>query len=190
MGGSSSQEAPLRRALSASRPVTFDALFVRQWVDARDREGRWYEAQVVSKNDHTRAIVVKFKGFLPKWNEEIEERALSERIASLNSRVPAPISQVAPIKCFVGEELQVQDTTGKWIEGAVIDTDRAFHLVKVHYLGWPSRWDEWLPIDSYRVLPLHIENSASACKSGDANSLVRTVAASRLLSMSLMCFDR
>lgn len=43
------------------------------------------------------------------------------------------------------------DSVQKWCEAVVVDIDAA--LVKLHYLGWSERWDEWLSGTSARLAP-------------------------------------
>lgn len=56
----------------------------------------------------------------------------------------------------VGQWVDVRDTTDRWLEAQVIDvrnTETGLE-VKVHYNGWPNRWDEWLDAASPRIQPL------------------------------------
>jgi hypothetical protein len=45
------------------------------------------------------------------------------------------------------------DTSNNWLESTIMEVkqDKVF----IHYNGWPSRWDEWIPIDSKRLAPVH-----------------------------------
>lgn len=56
----------------------------------------------------------------------------------------------------VGQWVDVKDTVDQWLEAQVIDllSTEAGLTVKVHYNGWPSRWDEWLDAASPRIQPL------------------------------------
>ncbi|KAF0699988.1 Aste57867_9468 [Aphanomyces stellatus] len=49
----------------------------------------------------------------------------------------------------VGQWLDVKDTVNQWLEATVLDVTSA--QVFVHYHGWPSRWDEWIDLDSARL---------------------------------------
>ena len=56
----------------------------------------------------------------------------------------------------VGQWVDVRDTVDQWLEAQVVDvrnTDTGLG-VKVHYNGWPNRWDEWLDAASPRIQPL------------------------------------
>ena len=59
-------------------------------------------------------------------------------------------------KVEVGMELDVLDTEGVWCPGVirlVVYTDDRFPLAKVHYIGWSSRFDEFIPANSNRLAP-------------------------------------
>jgi len=58
------------------------------------------------------------------------------------------------IALVLGSYIDVQDSSGVWLEGKIknIDSERIF----VHYLGWETKWDEWIyKKDSLRYAPLH-----------------------------------
>jgi hypothetical protein len=40
----------------------------------------------------------------------------------------------------------------EWIPGQIIR--KQLNLVRVHYIGWPNQWDEWLDVNLGYVLPL------------------------------------
>jgi len=53
-------------------------------------------------------------------------------------------------------ELDVLDTEGVWCPGVarlVVYTDDRYPLVKVHYVGWSTRFDEFIPANSNRLAP-------------------------------------
>ncbi len=51
----------------------------------------------------------------------------------------------------VGETLDVKDLTGMtaWRPSVVVGAREG--EVLVHYMGWESRWDEWIPVGSDRL---------------------------------------
>jgi hypothetical protein len=109
----------------------------------------------VVKDDRARTVTVHFKGFKDKWDETLAFGG--GRLAPIHSKT-AYREQIAPIKAFVGEELDAQDSRGVWLEARVIETDLPFGLVRISYLGWPSRWDEWINTDSYRLVPRNFQS--------------------------------
>jgi len=53
-------------------------------------------------------------------------------------------------------EIDVLDTEGVWCHGIVrlvVYTEDRYPLVKVHYLGWSARFDEFIPANSSRLAP-------------------------------------
>jgi len=49
----------------------------------------------------------------------------------------------------VGQWVDCQDTVSKWLPARVVEVDG--DNVKVHYDGWPSKWDEWVERGSARL---------------------------------------
>jgi hypothetical protein len=51
----------------------------------------------------------------------------------------------------VGQNVDVLDTVSNWLPSRIADVRPG--EVFIHYIDWPSRWDEWLPCDSPRIQP-------------------------------------
>jgi hypothetical protein len=49
-----------------------------------------------------------------------------------------------------GDRIVVLDTVNKLCEAEVTEV-RGDTDIRVHYLGWPSKWDEWIPVGSPRI---------------------------------------
>ena len=54
-----------------------------------------------------------------------------------------------------GQRVDVLDTVNKWAEADIVKVDPASRRIKVAYVGWSARWDEWLSWDDERVSPHH-----------------------------------
>ena len=54
-----------------------------------------------------------------------------------------------------GQRVDVLDTVNKWAEADVVKVDSERRRIKVAYVGWSARWDEWLQWDDDRVSPHH-----------------------------------
>ena len=55
-----------------------------------------------------------------------------------------------------GERVRARDTHGKWYTGrveAICDNDGSRQLL-IHYIGWNSRWDEWVGVGTGRLKAL------------------------------------
>ena len=59
--------------------------------------------------------------------------------------------QFSKRKLIVGEWVDVKDTIDQWLEAQVIDIKE--NKVYIHYNGWGTRWDEWIDMDSERIMP-------------------------------------
>lgn len=46
-----------------------------------------------------------------------------------------------------------QDTVNQWLEATVMEIDAEGGRLKIHYNGWPTRWDEFISSDSQRIAP-------------------------------------
>jgi len=50
-----------------------------------------------------------------------------------------------------GDHIDACDTQKKWYLSLIDDVSPK--EVRVHYAGWPARWDEWIPKESPRLAP-------------------------------------
>ena len=52
----------------------------------------------------------------------------------------------------VGTRLMIRDTVNKICEAEVLDVRQGpTPEIRIHYIGWPSKWDEWLGVTSNRI---------------------------------------
>lgn len=49
----------------------------------------------------------------------------------------------------IGDLIDAQDTQEKWYEARILDIQTS--QILVHYRGWTSKWDVWLPCDSPKI---------------------------------------
>lgn len=87
---------------------------------------------------------------VPCWNEEESRRLLLEDhpkwkfLPSAQTDLAVPVTDLA-----VGDYLSAKDLTGKPYLGKVILTSGL--QIQIHYIGWASRWDEWIDRSSPRL---------------------------------------
>ncbi len=84
---------------------------------------------------------------------------------------------VLDISCdfHVGDRLMVQDTVYKLCEVEILEV-RTDSEIRVHYIGWPSKWDEWLAITSPRIQrPARIPRANVSNMTGTALQLTALV---------------
>jgi len=139
-----------------------ESFYTYQWLDVKDLENTWLEAQIVEieplcdekfdlPNDVYR-IKVHYKGWKEKYDEWLSADPTHQdasRIRPLHTHTE-PLAEYNRVRLEAGLKLDVMDTTDTWLPAEV----RRFHphrpLVQVHYYGWDD-YDEWLPYNSYRI---------------------------------------
>ena len=62
---------------------------------------------------------------------------------------------------YPGQWVDVKDTVNQWLEATVMSVDYASNAIFVHYNGWPTRWDEWIPFNSPRIAPFRSRTAHS-----------------------------
>lgn len=80
-------------------------------------------------------------------NTNIDLESLSEK----NDDQKIESFQFQKRKLIVGQWVDVKDTIDQWLEAQVIDLKD--NKVYIHYNGWGTRWDEWIEMDSDRIMP-------------------------------------
>ena len=106
-------------------------------------------------------------------NEEILDNPSQEKMPSRESNEatssPTPSSSNTRSdgyngqnkQFFVGQWLDVKDTVNQWLEATVLEMNEEQGYVFVHYNGWPSRWDEWISVESPRIAPFRTRTTHS-----------------------------
>ena len=61
----------------------------------------------------------------------------------------------------VNDVVDCQDSVRRWYAARIIKVDTVGGRLQylIHYEGWPSRWDEWLPFDTPRIVPYRTHTS-------------------------------
>ena len=62
---------------------------------------------------------------------------------------------------YVGQWVDVKDTVAQWLEATVMALNEDNQTIFIHYNGWPTRWDEWIDMDSPRVAPFRTRTAHS-----------------------------
>lgn len=79
--------------------------------------------------------------------------------ASSQSSAQAPTAKKTPAESAkhnwkIGSILEARDAHMNWYKARVIQLDEANSRVKIHYLGWNARYDQWLEVNSDAIRPL------------------------------------
>jgi hypothetical protein len=75
----------------------------------------------------------------------IEDLPLDKRLELVKNN-PSPFGNVKP-----GLWVDAMDTINSWLAGQIEEIED--NTIKVHFDGWPHKWDEWMRITSFRVAP-------------------------------------
>ena len=73
----------------------------------------------------------------------IEDLPLEKRIEHAKN-CPNPFGTVKP-----GVWLDALDSINAWLPASIVEVDG--NTIKVHFDGWPDKWDEWMRLSSYKV---------------------------------------
>jgi len=85
---------------------------------------------------------------------------MSESDSDCDSNESSPLDETdrknALLRDFrVGDTFQALDCVSKWCTVNAMEVNAQRKQVKVHYVGWASKWDEWIPMDSPRIIGLY-----------------------------------
>ena len=104
-------------------------------VEVLDAAKLWFPAEVLSVGPA--GVRVHFLGWGKAWDDSVSVREYAARLCQYRGW-----GRTLPGDFRVGEHVEALDLTGVWLPCRVLAVAEA--LVKVHYLGWPSKWDEWI----------------------------------------------
>jgi hypothetical protein len=68
-------------------------------------------------------------------------------VAFCHSRVVCALCFACAVRLQVGDYLDAKDHEGNWYDSRVVAVSSLVRKIKVHYMGWESRWDTWLSLD-------------------------------------------
>ena len=112
---------------------------------ARDVGGIWCAAKVIDVSDSPegRRLKIHFKGFGARHDEWIT-------LGTGRLRPPPGI------ECSVGDSYEACDRNGKWCEAKVVEIEDApdGRRLKVHFMGFGAKHDEWITLGTERLRPL------------------------------------
>lgn len=125
--------------------------YLHQWIDVCDTVHQWIAAQVIQVGVNT--IRIHYHGWKIQYDEELhssENHPDTERIALLYAHSFKPRNP--PCMDFrLGKLIEASDTQDNWLMALIIDEDLLHNMVKIKYLGWSSKFDEWINVESPRL---------------------------------------
>ena len=160
------------RKIVSATPLDANRKFFRgQWIDVRDTVNQWLEATVVeimapddilisSNTQKSTAISITSAAIDPAVGAndlEGRRRLLVEPSSDSTDRTLADLNNLDEL---VGYTSRPQN-------------DKV-QLLKIHYNGWPHRWDEWIRSDSerirvFRTRSRHVQSRSHLCPSPESN---------------------
>jgi hypothetical protein len=140
--------------------------YQHQWLYMRDTVGDWCEARVIQMEETMDILKIHFVGYNEKYDEvlSLASTVSHRRLASImhpfssdSTPVRGPRDVEWSNSFTVGMRLDVLDFADKWLEAKVKDVKyfRDGPMVLVNFVGWHPKYDDWIPIESYRLAPLH-----------------------------------
>ena len=67
----------------------------------------------------------------------------------------------------IGQRLHAKDKRGTWYAATVVDLRQHTKEVRVHFMGWHGRYDEWVPLSRGHLSP---ENPGEGRDGGGSDS--------------------
>lgn len=77
--------------------------------------------------------------------QRVEDLPYEKRV-ELARNCPNPFGTLKP-----GLYVDAVDTINAWCVAQIVEIDD--NMVKVHFDGWPPKWDDWMKITSYKIAP-------------------------------------
>ncbi|KOO33990.1 cell division control protein 6-like protein [Chrysochromulina tobinii] len=141
---------------------------VGDMMHAKDSYGKWYDAKVVEVRGEGESRELKKSP--PRQRPSAEEApredakmldpdfgndaVVGDKLRAMDSRGDFYDARVVAVDDEVGEKLQAQDSrSGIWYDAKVVKIDGEGDgcSLKVHYMGWKARFDEWIRVDQGRL---------------------------------------
>jgi hypothetical protein len=131
------------------RPMTLDCLRSLPYVITQhypDTNREVFEA-------HTRAV--QNGELVPEYSVKTLNHELAVQVLNSYAGVWEKPYSTDPKNAKVGSLFDVNDTVNKWCHARVIEIKEEddHKVLKIHYLGWGEKWDEWIADNSVRIRP-------------------------------------
>lgn len=150
-------------------------IYLHRWIDCQDEYNKWYEAQIIALSSSSpHRIKVHYKGWKSKFDSWIDLQSEPERARPLHTFTTRPPSVGTLDEFTVGTKCDCLDSTDKWCQAEIVEIESDTELVRVHYVGWSTKYDEWINTDSYRIAPLHSKTSPQQNQSTSSHTNTNT----------------
>ena len=118
------------------------SLAVGALIEALDEEDLWYPARVVAVEG--KRVRISFDGWDAQWDEWFPRT--SERMCEHRGWGGPSMADDWQADSMI----EALDMEGKWYKAKVLHV--AETRCRVHYNGWPTKWDEWIKKDAGRCV--------------------------------------
>lgn len=120
-------------------------------VEVLDAAELWFPAQILSVSPA--GVKVHFRGWDRAWDDFVPAGKYATNLCRFRGW-----GESVPDDYRRGEIIEALDLTGVWLKSRVLAVSES--LVKVHYLGWHAKWDEWIHRTAGRLQRLAGEEAA------------------------------
>jgi len=145
-------------------PLNFKRKWYRgQWLDCRDTVNQWLEATIVEILTPENILIRT-----PKNQSSSDPSSSSSSSSNNVKRITQPyIDSAIGVNDYAGRRKLLLEPAEDEDDSKLADlnddedligykerdNNESVQLLKIHYNGWPHRWDEWIRSDSERIRP-------------------------------------
>lgn len=105
-------------------------------------KGKWYPAVVLKKDGEK--TYVHYVGDTATWDEWVTKDRIKE--------LPPPAAGAGPLANDPAKAECLVEWQGQWFPATTLKKDGEKTLI--HYVGWADTWDEWVPKDRIKPMPV------------------------------------
>lgn len=155
--------------------------YIGQWVDVLDTVNEWLEAQIIDQLYVNGVLCFQFhyKGWKSEYDEYFSVKECNDPTSGLSARLAPHLSKssnwfefcldgwspwpkdsktdngIINSEFQIGHTIDVLDTINVWRVSTVVGLDDFSDgpMIHIHYNGWAYKFDEWIPLESYRLAP-------------------------------------
>eukprot|EP00939_MAST-03C_sp_MAST-3C-sp1_P000808 g808.t1 len=125
-------------------------------LDADRRDGADVAGGSSARTTYSPLSSSHYEEIVPKTMDSLGVRIFVRReseasIASSMSLEKMPRDAISDSAIQVGDYVEILDTVRKWRVARVLQVDHKVGIVRIHYKGWASKWDETIEISSRRM---------------------------------------
>ncbi|EAR85579.1 OTU-like cysteine protease (macronuclear) [Tetrahymena thermophila SB210] len=103
----------------------------------------------VSKFNHNQDSQLNASALNQKQDDEEEEEAKQD---FSQEKEGIGINSELKKRFYIGENIDCCDTVNKWLNAEIVSLRHNPNEIRVHYSGWSQKYDEWISVDSSRIL--------------------------------------